>query len=136
MLNIEIFYIDKCQQVFFPAHPLFEYLSDQSKDKLMYTVNRETQREKILGLLAAKQPIFHEIEYNYKLNQSTIPITHKTITVLRTLASVVSLVINLLMVLFYSVVVKNKTATFQAEFYEEYARGFLYLLGLYCSCWR
>jgi inositol 1,4,5-triphosphate receptor type 1/inositol 1,4,5-triphosphate receptor type 3 len=86
----------------------------------MYTINRETQREKILGLMVAKRAIFHEIEYNYKLHQSTIPVTHRTITVIRTLGSTVSVLINVLMVLFYSVVVKNKTATFHAEFYEEY----------------
>lgn len=99
---------------------LFDYISDQTKDKLMYTVSRETQREKILGLLEAKQPIFHEIEYNYKLNQSTIPVTHKTITVIRNLASTVSVLINILMVLFYDVVIKNHQAIFKAEVYETY----------------
>lgn len=86
----------------------------------MFTINRETQREKILGLIEKKKAIYHEIEYNYKLHQSTIPVTHRTITVIRTLASTVSVVINILMVLFYSVEVKNKTSLFSAEFYEEY----------------
>lgn len=34
--------------IFFPSHPVYEYLSDQTKDKIMFTINRETQREKIL----------------------------------------------------------------------------------------
>ena len=40
--NIEIIYFDRCQKIFFPSHPLFNFLSDESKDKLMYSINRET----------------------------------------------------------------------------------------------
>lgn len=77
--NIEIVYQEKHQIIFFPSHPyfviiimiirLFDFLSDQTKDKIMFNINRETQREKILGLLEVKKMIFHEIEHNYKLNQ-------------------------------------------------------------------
>jgi hypothetical protein len=71
--------------------------------------------------MKAKRAIFHEIEYNFKLNQeeSSIRVTHRNITALRTLASTVSVLINILMVVFYTVEVRNKTATFSAEFYEE-----------------
>lgn len=99
----------------------------------MFTIKRDTQREKILGLLAAKHPIFDEIELNYELNQSTIPVTHKTINFIWTIASTVSVIINILMVVFYSVVIKNKTATFQAEFYEEYFHFHSYLGSSFSS---
>ena len=34
----------------------------------MFTIKRETQREKILGLLEIKDIIFDEIEHNYSLD--------------------------------------------------------------------
>ena len=34
----------------------------------MYGINRDTPREKILGLLERKTEIFNEIEHNYDLN--------------------------------------------------------------------
>jgi inositol 1,4,5-triphosphate receptor type 1/inositol 1,4,5-triphosphate receptor type 3 len=84
----------------------------------MFGINRDTQRDKILGLLEATTTIFNEIEYNFRLNQSTIPVTHRTITVTRNLASSISLIINFLMVGFYTVVVKNRSVILEAEFFE------------------
>ena len=54
--------------VFFPAHPVFNYLSGKTRDKIMLNVSRDTQREKLIGLLSNMQTITSEIEYNYTLN--------------------------------------------------------------------
>ena len=86
----------------------------------MFKINRETQREKILGLLEVKKMIFDEIEHNYKLNQRAIPVTHRTISILHTISAALSILINLLMVFFYNIQVKNRKAVFYAEFSEEY----------------
>lgn len=52
--NIEIVYQSKKMVIFYPSHPLFDFLSANTKEQLLFTVNRETQREKILGLLDRK----------------------------------------------------------------------------------
>ena len=49
----------------------------------MYRINRDTWREKILGLLEYKSLIHNELEYNYKLSKKNIPITSKSIQRLR-----------------------------------------------------
>lgn len=46
----------------------------------MYKINRETYREKILGLLEFKDLIHKELEYSYKLSKiASVPVTSKTI---------------------------------------------------------
>jgi inositol 1,4,5-triphosphate receptor type 1/inositol 1,4,5-triphosphate receptor type 3 len=94
--------------VFFPAHPVFRFLSDETRDKIMFNVPRETQRIKLIQLLSEIDAISSEIEYNYKLNQQRIPITHKTITKLVNLAQSLSFLINALMVVFYAVVISEQ----------------------------
>lgn len=131
--NIEIVYQEKPQLIFFPSHPLFEFLSDQTKDKIMFTIDRETQREKIIGLLDIQKSIFNEIEYNHKLNQLTIPVTHKTILILRKIAATLSIMVNALMILFYNITVKNKIVRYYAEFEEEVILSMLSLLQFTCS---
>ena len=81
-------------------------------------INRQTQREKILGLLGATTTIFNEIEYNFQLNQTSVPVTHRTITFTRNLASTTSLLINMFMVVTYQVTIKNKTVYLEADFHE------------------
>jgi inositol 1,4,5-triphosphate receptor type 1/inositol 1,4,5-triphosphate receptor type 3 len=40
--HIEIVYQENKQLIFFPSHPLFDFLSEQTKDKIMFSINRET----------------------------------------------------------------------------------------------
>jgi hypothetical protein len=40
--KIEIFYENTYQTVFFPDHPVFKFLSDETRDKIMDSVPRET----------------------------------------------------------------------------------------------
>ena len=40
LLCIEILYEDKPQLVYFPHHPVYGYLSDFTKDKIMFEINR------------------------------------------------------------------------------------------------
>jgi hypothetical protein len=81
-------------------------------------------------LLATQEMIFNEIEYNHKLNQMTIPVTHKTIYYLRTIAATLSILVNFFMVLFYNVNVRAGHATFIAEYMEEVVLTMLSLLQL------
>lgn len=54
--------------------------------------------------------IFDEIEYNYEINLLYIPVSHNAISNLRAAASLESVLINVVMVLFYDIEVKEKEA--------------------------
>ena len=41
---------DPCQTLFFPKHNVFRYLSRTTRTNIMESVNRSTQRDKIIGL--------------------------------------------------------------------------------------
>ncbi len=69
-------------------------------------------------MINESKTIFNEIEYNFRLNQSKIPVTHRTISMTRNLASFISFLINILMVLFYTVEIKNKFIYLEAEIYQ------------------
>jgi inositol 1,4,5-triphosphate receptor type 1/inositol 1,4,5-triphosphate receptor type 3 len=49
--NIEIFYEGNDQTLYFPSHPVFQKLSGETRDKIMFEIPRETQREKLINLL-------------------------------------------------------------------------------------
>lgn len=84
--------------IFFPFHPFFNLLSEQTKNELLYTVKRETQREKLLGMLEKTPILFYELDHNYKLNHYKIPITSTNLDFLQKLSSVLALSINIAMV--------------------------------------
>ncbi|CAD8133692.1 unnamed protein product [Paramecium octaurelia] len=115
--HIEIVYEGKSMTVFFPYHPLFNLLSESSKQDLLFLINRETQRDKLLGLLSATNILFYELEHNYKLNHYRIPITQNNLNVMQKLSSVLALLINLSMIFFYTVVVKGNTYLLTSTLY-------------------
>ncbi|CAD8049274.1 unnamed protein product [Paramecium sonneborni] len=115
--HIEIVYEGKSMTVFFPYHQLFNLLSEQSKQDLLFQINRETQRDKLLGLLSATNILFYELEHNYKLNHYRIPITQNNLNVMQNLSSILALLINLSMIFFYTVVVKGNTYLLTSTLY-------------------
>jgi inositol 1,4,5-triphosphate receptor type 1/inositol 1,4,5-triphosphate receptor type 3 len=40
--KIEIFYENDYQMVFYPSHPVFNFLSDETRDKIMFNIPRDT----------------------------------------------------------------------------------------------
>lgn len=110
LLCIEILYQDKPQLVYFPHHPVYGYLSDITKDKIMFEINRETQRDKLIGLIKTSQEITSEINYNYDLDHwkpnwslFTIPVTPKLIGQFRAAAQYTSVIICFMMVMWATV---------------------------------
>ncbi|CAD8065958.1 unnamed protein product [Paramecium primaurelia] len=120
ILRIEIIYENKPQTILFPSRPLFTFLSDETRDIIMYNVNRETQRDKINGLLEYRKQIYRELQYNYELSKREFfPITSQIIQVLRHLSAFFSISVNILMVLFYNMEINNFQVILKAEFYEQ-----------------
>lgn len=68
------------QNLYFPKHPVFDFLSGETKDYIMMEVSRDTRRDKLIELTKFKDNIFTEINSNYELNYKKIKIIDKPIT--------------------------------------------------------
>ena len=66
----------------------------------MYAIKRDTQREKIRGLLASKTTIFNELEYNLLLSEKDI--TNENLNKISKLAAIFSILVNTYMVISYN----------------------------------
>lgn len=62
------------QNLYFPNHPVFSYLADDTKDSIMFQVSRETRRDKLTTLFDFYGELKEEIESNYKLKYYSINI--------------------------------------------------------------
>ncbi|KAM3129578.1 hypothetical protein pb186bvf_018329 [Paramecium bursaria] len=118
ILKIEIIYQGKRQMVLFSNHPIFNQLSVQTKDKIMYAIKRDTQREKITGLLSFIPTIFNELEYNLQLSEKDI--TNENLNKLSKLAAIFSILVNTYMVISYNFDIQKGKSYLVTEFYEEY----------------
>lgn len=65
LLQIEVTCSSGKQYVYFPYNPVFKILAKDTKKRIMAEVNRDTQRDKLTGLINYKDEIFGEIEWNY-----------------------------------------------------------------------
>lgn len=65
LIQIEINCSSGKQYVYFPFNPVFKFLAKDTKNRIMAEVNRETQRDKLVGLLGYTDEVFGEIEWNY-----------------------------------------------------------------------
>ena len=66
----------------------------------MYAIKRDTQREKITGLLSFIPTIFNELEYNLQLSEKDI--TNENLNKLSKLAAIFSILVNTYMVISYN----------------------------------
>ncbi|EGR34738.1 hypothetical protein IMG5_002710 [Ichthyophthirius multifiliis] len=107
IVSIEIQYQKELKQLYFPFIPLFNFVSDDTKDKIMKNVNRESQREKITDLLQYKNVVFDEIEHNFSLNQNKIRATSENIQQIQKLVVYMSLFLNLLLILSVNIQFEN-----------------------------
>ena len=104
--------------LFFAFHPVYRFLSTHTQEKILFKVNRDSQREKILGLLDQRNIIFYELEHNYKLNQMQIPITQRKVDILRKVSSLLAISINIGMILSYTITIKGTNPVFYVGFAE------------------
>ncbi|EAR85423.2 transmembrane protein, putative (macronuclear) [Tetrahymena thermophila SB210] len=98
ILSIVIVDQQKYKNTFFINEPLFSCLSQQTKKIIMKQVNRDTQRDKLIGLIKySLETIPNEMEYNYYLSQKKIPVTYETIKVIQTVIAYYGIFINILL---------------------------------------
>ena len=55
------------QYVYFPNHPIFNKLSSDTRDDIMFRVKRGTQRDKLISLLEMKEEVAKEVNLNFTL---------------------------------------------------------------------
>lgn len=103
LLCIEIKTTSK-QKIYFPFHPAFNYLSDSTKDRIMFEANRVTLRDKLIGLIKTRKEITNEINYNFYLDHlkpisflPAIPINSQKIEEFRRYAEIISVIICVVM---------------------------------------
>lgn len=46
------------QNIYFPNHPIFNYLAGDTRDSIMMRVLRETQRDKQISLLELREEVY------------------------------------------------------------------------------
>lgn len=46
------------QFIYFPKHPIFNYLASDTRDSIMMNVKRETQRDKLITLLKHQDEVY------------------------------------------------------------------------------
>jgi hypothetical protein len=104
------------QNLYFPNHPVFSYLAEDTKDSIMLQVSRDTQRDKLISLFGFYENIKEEIEQNYELNywkvkpfgkEFTLPITSAFLSRIRNAARFVSIIITIIML--YLILVDHDT---------------------------
>ena len=65
------------QYVYFPNHPIFNKLSSDTRDDIMFRVKRGTQRDKLISLLEMKEEVAKEINLNFTLQYKPHPFPFK-----------------------------------------------------------
>lgn len=60
------------QNLYFPKHPVFKYLSPETKDEIMMNVVRNTRRDKLVSLSKFFTSIKAEIERGYLLQKNQL----------------------------------------------------------------
>ena len=46
------------QFIYFPSHPIFDYLADETRNSIMMEVDRGTQRDKLISLLKFREDVY------------------------------------------------------------------------------
>ena len=62
---------DGTQYIYFPKHPLFNFLAADTRDNIILNVEWGTPRDKLISLLGFREDIYSEIQLNYTLKYRT-----------------------------------------------------------------
>ena len=95
--SIEIILNDEIQKIYFPIDPKTRFLSLETKEKLINEVNRGSHNQKISDLLDAADGLFDEMEHSAYINSLKFNVTTERFTLVRNIAQVTAIVINLIM---------------------------------------
>ena len=98
--KIEINVNGNLQSVYFPRRPACHFISDESKKSLMESVNRESQSNKVEGLMNAAPDLIDEMMHNEELSRSKFAITPERLALLKDFSTLLSVLMNLILIVF------------------------------------
>jgi len=86
--------------VYFPVRPACHYISEESKKALMLGVNRESQANKVEGLMTAAPDLIDEMIHNEGLGRSKFAITPERLAMLKDFSTLLSVLMNVILIAF------------------------------------
>ena len=99
--RIEALVNDRLTRVYFPKKPVCKYLSEQAKVAFQNSVERDSAQAKILGFLKEIPNLIDNMKHVEKLSRALIQITPSKISFIRDLSTLISFIINVLMIIYY-----------------------------------
>lgn len=82
------------QRVYFPIRPVCNMIPRAKKKSIMLSIDRESQQQKVGGLMANIPGLIDEMEQNYKLQNARIKITPKLMMDLKDFSTVVGAIMS------------------------------------------
>jgi len=99
--SIEALIEGNLYRVYFPIRPVCRYLSDESQEQVMLTVDRESPQHKIMGLLKAAHDLIDEMNQVEMLARARVQITPQRLSFLRDISFLIALVMNVIMLVYF-----------------------------------
>ena len=96
--KIEVYVSGDIQIVFFIIQPKCRFLTQLTKDKFLLTVERETQQDKIFGILQAVPGFIDEMEHLEEMSNRIIKLPPYIVTKIRDLSTILGVAIAFVIV--------------------------------------
>jgi hypothetical protein len=94
--RIEVIKDDVLTRLYFPIQPVCKHISEDSKEDLMLSVNRDSPANKVSDLLSRAPDLIDEMKHNEKLSRAKFKITSERISSLRDTSLLLVLIANYL----------------------------------------
>lgn len=98
--RIEVKVRGMLQRVYFPIKPECRELSVGLRDEFNASIERQSQKTKVDGLMLKVPDLLDEMEANWELKEATLPITPQFLQQLKNTSTYVGLIINCLYLVF------------------------------------
>lgn len=95
--RIEVVMNTMLTRAYFPIQPICKYISESSKEDLLFSVNRESASKKVEDMLIRATDLIDEMQHNEKMSESILTITPKRIEDMRNLSMILTIINNYLM---------------------------------------
>jgi hypothetical protein len=96
-------------------YPVFDSLAGNLRDFIMRQVNRSSHRDKIVTLLSYTEGVKNKIEYSYQLKKKQ-GITEASMTDSFNVASILSCIICVYILVFYNINIEYQEAEYYSKF--------------------
>lgn len=127
--RIEISVTGKLQRVYFPIHPVCDYVSPKTSSKLMNEVDRESQQTKVKGLMEAAPDLIDEMRHVESLQKAKLKITPTLMAQLKDFSNIVGLIISLSQLFFL-----RRINNYRDPYVPEQIKLMIFCLGIVQGC--